>query len=369
MWRDARSPLQDAATATEDAPPIMARMSGSIDVSVLVPIRDEAPFIRETARMIVEQQFAGTAEFLMIDGDSQDGTRPILDELAARDERVRVLDNPARDLASALNVGLAAARGEFVVKMDAHTYFPPSYIQIGVDRLRRGDVGWVSGPQIPYGVDPWSRRVALALASRLGVGGSGKWSSTFAAGADEGEKDLDTGVFSGVWRRSTLEELGGWDPDWPVNEDSELASRYLAAGERLVCLEAMGARYVPRGSLSGLARQYLRYGFYRAKTASRHPASVRPYHLAPAALVAVLGTGLLGGRRLRGLACISLIPYAGAQLAASIAAAREADASDAAMLPAVFTTMHQSYGSGYLAGCARFGMPLASLARRIQGRS
>ena len=342
--------------------------SRRIDISVLVPVRNEAAFIAETGRLILAQEFEGEAEFLMIDGASDDGTRALLEELAASDVRVRVIENPAGDLASALNAGLAAARGEFVVKMDAHTYFPPDYVQIGVDRMRRGDVGWVSGPQIPFGVDPWSRGVALALGTRLGVGGSGKWASTFGREAVDGEKELDTAVFSGVWRRSALERLGGWEPDWPVNEDSELASRFLAAGERIVCVASMGARYVPRGSLRGLARQYFRYGFYRAKTAKRHPASVRAHHLVPPALVSVLIVGLLGPRRARRLARAALVPYAAAQAAASLSAGRQGERSDAALLPAVFTTMHLSYGSGYLAGCARFGMPLAALARRVVDR-
>jgi glycosyltransferase involved in cell wall biosynthesis len=345
-------------------------MSEPIDVSVLVPIRNEAAVIGETARLILAQRFDGEAEYLLIDGASEDGTRAILAELAATDPRVRVLDNPAGDLASALNIGLGEARGEFVVKMDAHTFFPPSYVQVGVERMRKGDVGWVSGPQIPYGVDAFSRRVALALGTRLGVGGSEKWPATFGAdgdgdGADEGERELDTGVFSGVWRRSTLESLGGWDPEWPVNEDSELASRYLASGQRIVCLRAMGARYVPRGSLRGLARQYFRYGFYRAKTARRHPASVRPYHLAPALLVGLLVVGLLAGGRVRTLALLALAPYAALQATVSLRATRDGARSDAALLPAVFTTMHLSYGSGYLAGCARFGFPLLALARRL----
>src|SRR4051794_30773288 len=113
-------------------------MRASVDVSVLVPIRNEARIIRESSRTIVGQSFDGSAEFLMIDGNSQDGTRAALEELAAQDPRVRILENPAGDLASALNVGLAAARGEFVAKMDAHTYFPSSYLQAGVDRLRSG---------------------------------------------------------------------------------------------------------------------------------------------------------------------------------------------------------------------------------------
>ncbi|MCW2970395.1 MAG: glycosyl transferase family 2 [Solirubrobacterales bacterium] len=334
------------------------------DVSVLVPIRNEASIIRESSRTIVGQLFDGSAEFLMIDGNSQDGTRAVLDELAGQDPRVRVLENPAGDLASALNVGLAAARGEFVAKMDAHTYFPTSYLQAGVDRLRRGGVSWVSGPQIPRGSDPWSRRVALALGTRLGMGGSAKWGSASGAGEPE-EKELDTGVFSGVWRRSVLERLGGWDPDWPVNEDSELASRFLETGERILCLRSMGAHYVPRSSVRGLARQYYRYGYYRAKTANRHPASMRNSHLGPPTIILVCVAGVLGGRRSRALAGLSLAAYALIQAAESIRATRDGDHREAPLLPIVYTTMHMSFGAGYIAGCLRFGIPHDALKLRL----
>jgi succinoglycan biosynthesis protein ExoA len=347
--------------------PHMTRDSDPVDVSVLVPIRDEAMFIRETSRAITAQDFQGSVEFLMIDGASRDDTRMILDELALHDPRVRVLDNPQGDLASALRIGLGAARGEFVAKMDAHTYFPPSYLQIGVDRLRQGDVNWVSGPPIPQGVDPWSRRVALALGTRLGMGGSGKWPAAFQAGEREEERELDTGVFSGILRRSVLQRLGGWDPEWPVNEDSELASRYLAAGERILCLWSMGARYVPRSSLRGLARQYRRYGYYRVKTANRHPASMRTSHLAPPAMLAILAAGTLGGRRSRRLAGLSLLSYGAAQVYVCMRVAQDDDHRDAALLPAVLTTMHMSFGAGYLAGCLRFGVPLGGLARLAGG--
>jgi succinoglycan biosynthesis protein ExoA len=337
-----------------------------VDVSVLVPVRDEAAFIRETSRAITAQSFQGSVEFLMIEGRSRDGTRAILDDLARRDPRVRVLDNPRGDLGSALCIGLDAARGEFVAKMDAHTYFPPTYLQIGVDRLRQGDANWVSGPPIPHGVDPWSRRVALALGTCLGMGGSGKWPAAFQTGDQKDEKELDTGVFSGVLRRSVLRRLGGWDPAWPVNEDSELASRYLAAGERILCLSSMGARYVPRGSLRGLARQYCRYGYYRAKTANRHPASMRPSHLGPPAMLGILAAGALGGRRGRRAASLSLLGYSAAQTLVCLRVARGGERRDAALLPAVLTTMHLGFGVGYLAGCLRFGAPLAGL-RQLAG--
>jgi succinoglycan biosynthesis protein ExoA len=356
----ARHPEQAQAPRARESP------DRRVDVSVLVPVRDEARVIGETAQSILAQRFDGAVEFLMIDGGSRDGTRAIIEGLAQRDQRVTILDNPRGDLASALRIGLEAARGEFVAKFDAHTHFPMSYLQCGVDRLRRGDVNWVSGPAIPTGTNRFSRLVALALGTRLGVGGSRKWSSPDPHALDGVEKDLDTGVFSGIWRRSVLERLGGWQQGWPVNEDSELASRFIAAGERIVCLPSMGAHYIPRESVQGLSRQYFRYGYYRVKTARHHPASMRPSHLAPPLLLGATALSFLGGRRMR--TCMRLGPAAYLILQAVVCArvARTRGSRDAVLLPAVLTTMHASFGAGYLAGCLRYGPPIDAL--RMLGR-
>lgn len=334
-------------------------MEDRVDVSVLVPIRDEQALLASTARTILDQRFDGSIELLMIEGCSRDGTRMTLEQLASEDERIKVLDNPDGDLATALRIGLRAARGEFVAKMDAHTYFPPTYLQTGVGRLRRGDVNWVSGPPIPHGVDRCSRAVALALGTRLGIGGSGKWL------ASSEEKQLDTGVFSGIWRRAVLERLGGWQAGWPVNEDSELASRYLAAGEQILGLRSMGARYVPRNSLRGLARQYWRYGFYRTKTANRYPDSMRRSHLAPPLLLLALLIAPLLGPRGRRLASAALAAYVAAQAIAIASVRSEAEDGELSLLPLVYATMHASFGVGWLAGCLRFGFPAAAVRRAL----
>lgn len=331
------------------------------EVTVLTPVRDEAAVLRDTAASILAQDWSGSMEILFIDGRSTDGTRAIVEELAGRDPRVRLLDNPEGRLASALRIGLAAARGRYVAKMDAHTFFPPSYISQGVARLRRGDVNWVSGPPIPFGVEAGSRRVALALGTRMGVGGSNKWTR------GEDERELDTGVFSGVWTRAALLRVGGWDAGWPVNEDSELASRFLAAGERIVSIPSMGARYIPRSTIRGLARQYGRYGFYRVKTASRHPSSLRASILLPPALTAAVLAGALGGPRARRLAAPALCSYAVALTVVSARVIRSApERREAALLPVVFLTIHLAFGAGFLAGCLRFGVPLAALERLVR---
>lgn len=334
---------------------------GRVDVSVLIPVLDEERFIRDTVAAMRAQIYPGEVELIFVDGGSTDRTREILEELAGDDRRIRVLANPARRTPQGLNIGLRAARGEYVARMDAHSWYPPVYLARGVERLARGDVEWVTGPAIPRPLGGWSRRVGLALGSPLGQGGSSKWQAT--AGEVGEEIELDTGVFAGIWRRSTLERLGGWDEGWPVNQDAEMAARVLGAGGRIVCLPELGAEYAPRDTLRGLARQYWRFGYYRVKTTRRHPHALRRAHVLAPGVVLAAAAAVLAPRPVSALARVAIGAYAGAL---GVAAAREAPRAgrrDAAALPLVLATMHFSWGAGFIAACIRMGPPLAALAR------
>jgi succinoglycan biosynthesis protein ExoA len=337
-----------------------------VDVSVLTPVLNEEKHIRATVASMVRQEFDGEIEFLFIDGRSEDRTRAILEELSAEDPRIRVLDNPDRTTAFALNIGLAASRGRYVARMDGHTSYPPDYLALGVSRLERGDVVWVAGPQIPRGEGVWSRRVAMALDTGLASIGSRRWG---VAGSDD-EVELDTGVFTGVMPRSVLEEHDGWRGGWPINQDSELAARVLAAGGRIVQLPAMGAGYVPRNSLKSLARQYYRYGLYRGKTAKHHPNSLRRSHLLGPGLVLATAGALVAPGPLRPAARLAVATYLLTLLTASArAAANEPDRkADAATLPVVFATMHGSWGAGFIVSTFRDGPPVGALKRSLTGR-
>ena len=301
------------------------------------------------------QRFDGEVEFLFVDGRSEDRTVEILEKLAAEDPRIRILDNPARITPVGLNVGLRAARGEVIARMDAHTHYPPDYLARGVERLRRGGADHVSGPQLPHGVGKWSRRVALALSTRLGTGGAAfRWES-------EDEIEVDSG-FTGLWLRSTLERQGGWDEGWWNDQDSELAARIRASGGRIVCLPSMAAQYIPRDSLRTLARQYWRYGFYRAKTSGRHPESMRRSHLLPPGLVVTLAFALLLRGPFAWIPRIGVLGYLASVGTVSAGQARPGQRGDAAFLPLVFATMHVSWGLGFIAGSLRWGPPLKAVA-------
>jgi succinoglycan biosynthesis protein ExoA len=311
-----------------------------------------------SVKAMLAQQFPGTFEVLVIDGGSEDNTRSVVKDLALGDQRVRLLDNPGRTAARALNIGLRSARGEYVARMDAHTLYPPDYLARGVKRLARGDVDHVSGPQVPQGLGRWSHRVALALGSVAGTGGA-----TFRQARRE--ILVDSG-FTGLWRRETLIAYGGWDADASPNEDGELAARIRKAGGRLICVPEMGAMYSPRDSLRALARQYWRYGQYRVRTSCLHPESMRPSHLLSPALALTLTATLLPsplGRWPRRV----LAFYAATIAAESVRLGwrRSASTGDIASLPLVFATMHLAWGFGFLVGCVRFGPPLAATTQAL----
>jgi succinoglycan biosynthesis protein ExoA len=327
-----------------------------VHVSVLVPVLNEEHYLRASVEAMLAQHLSGSFEILIIDGGSRDNTRSVVKELAQGDHRLRLLDNPGRKAARALNIGLREARGGYIARMDAHTLYPPDYLARGAERLSRGDVDHVSGPQLPQGTGRWSRRVALALGSIAGTGGA-----TFRRTSRE--RPVDSG-FTGMWRQETLVALGGWDEDASPNEDGELAARIRKAGGRLVCLPEMAATYVPRDSLGALARQYWRYGQYRVRTSCLHPESMRPSHLLNPTLALVLTATLLPTPFARwSRTALAFYVAAIAAESARLGWKRDASPGDAMALPLVFATMHLAWGFGFLVGCVRFGPPVAASAQ------
>jgi succinoglycan biosynthesis protein ExoA len=332
-----------------------------IDCTVLMPVLDEEHHIVASVAAMRQQRFDGRLEFIIADGGSADRTGELLRELAAQDPRIRLLENPRRIAASGLNVALRHARGRWVARMDAHTEYGDDYLALGVARLGAGGTSWVSGPPIAVGTGRVSRAVSLALRSPLGRGGSRKWAAEGAA--HDREYELDSGLFAGVWERATLLAYGGWDEHWVCNQDSEMAGRFLARGERLICVPAMAARYAPRNSLGSLWLQYLAYGEFREKTAVRHPHTMRRSHLLSPSLVLTGVAALAGPAPFRRAARVGLGVYGVTLAGAGLWAKREEDGGDdAALVPVVLAVMHVAFGLGFLRGVRRNGAPFAAVA-------
>jgi glycosyltransferase involved in cell wall biosynthesis len=326
-------------------------MSDWPDVSVVMPVRDDAEGLPGAVAAVLAQAYPGRVEVVLGVAPSRDGTEAAAARLAAGDARVRVVDNPSGSTSAGLNRAIEASTGEVVARVDAHAELEPGYLRRAVEVLRATGADNVGGVQQAVGRTPFERAVATAMTSRLGVG-----NARFHYGGAPGPTDT---VYLGVFRRAALERVGGFDETLVRNQDYELNWRLRATGGTVWFDPELRVRYRPRGSLRALARQYHEYGRWKREVLRRHPRSLRWRQLAPPLALLVNAAGLalgLGSRRTR------LALAAPGLYAAALAATAPRDPR----LPLVYATMHLAWGAGFLRGP---GVHLKRRAASVQGVS
>ncbi|MBK6761938.1 MAG: glycosyltransferase [Micrococcales bacterium] len=311
-----------------------------------MPVRDEAGSVAGAVASVLQQTHQDL-EVLVMDGRSSDDTRAIVEAIA--DPRVRLLDNPGISIPCGLNVGLQAARGEYVARVDAHARVNPEYIALALGHLvADADLAAVGGRRLTEASTPVGRTIGLALSSPFGVGDSINHYAMQAQRTDHAS--------FGVYRTDVARAVGGWDENLPANEDVDFDFRILDQGFEILYEPAMEIHWQVRETLPDLAHQYRRYGRGKGAMVRKNgPSAVRLRHLAPPALVADLGLAGVAALIGRPRVALSLTaPYAAVLAYATVrtrATAHRADASVAAF-PAALATMHLSWGLGFLEGLA-----------------
>ena len=107
-------------------------------VSVIAPCRNEAPFLDKALRTILENDYpTELIELLVVDGMSTDSSREIVRHMANRDKRIRLLDNPKKIVPSAMNIGIKASQGEYILRIDCHSTFASNYISKCIELSRK----------------------------------------------------------------------------------------------------------------------------------------------------------------------------------------------------------------------------------------
>lgn len=311
-------------------------------VSILIPIRNEQEFLRQCVAAVQAQDYPDL-EILLIDGDSTDDTLAIVRDLQAHDSRIHLLHNPARRQSKALNIGLAAATGDIVVRVDGHTLINPDYVRHAVGLLIADKADNVGGKQVAVGKPPMGHAIALAYGSRFAVP---------AAYRTVTEDVYTDTVFLGAWKREFLLNMGGWNDQYLVHEDYELNYRTRQAGGRILLTMQMQSSYYCRDSLQAVWRQYFRYGRDKVKMAMQYPESLRIRHLVAPLFVAGIVIGLLLGLIFSPLLYLwagVLLLYLGINSAVAWSLA----AGDIGLfwrLWLIFPSIHLTWGAGFWVG-------------------
>ena len=319
-------------------------------VSIVIPCRNERDHIETCLRSILAQlEPPGGMEILIADGMSDDGTRAIIGRIAEGDQRVRWIDNPRRITPTGLNLAIRAARGQIIIRMDAHSEYAPDYVKRCVEVLQQTGADNVGGPARIKAGGFVQRAVGAAHQSTFSTGGA-----AFHRPDYEGEVDT---VFQGCWRKHKLLEVGLFDEELVRNQDDELNYRIKKGGGRLWQSTNIRCWYWPRASLIALFRQYLQYGFWKVRVIQKHkrPASLR--HIMPVIFVLGLAMGWLTGFIYPPFwiaYAAAAATYGAVSVAFSARAAATAGWDLFPILPAVFFVYHVGYGIGFAAGLIHF---------------
>ncbi|MCT9820419.1 glycosyltransferase family 2 protein [Microbacterium sp. W1N] len=345
--------MHDTPPPTRDAP-VPAPGSG---VTFVMPVLNERAYLARAVAAVLAQQFDGPREVILALGPSTDGTTEIAHELAAADERVRLVDNPAADIPVGLNRAIRAGAHPTVVRVDAHSELDAGYTARALATLARVRAANIGGVMRAEGRTPFQRAVARAYNSPIGLGGG-----AYHGSRDEGPAES---AYLGVMRRSVLDEVGGFDETIRRGEDWELNLRIRAAGYRVWFDPALAVTYWPRESWARLVRQFHATGTWRGELVRRFGRRNSLRFFAPpllvlavalAVVVAVLQlTGVLSGvaALIGSLAYVPIAAYLALLVVIAAGPAGGRGWRDRLWTAAVIPSMHLPWGVGFIGGLLR----------------
>lgn len=324
-------------------------------VTYVMPVLNEAGYIREAIAGILGQQYSGEKEIILALGPSTDDTTAIVEELAAQDARVRFVHNELSRTPIGLNLAIRASRHPVIIRVDAHSILDPDYTRIGVGTLLRTGAADVGGLMNARGRNALQRAVAAAYNSRYGMGGA-----PYHSGAADGQAES---AYLGIFRRTIFDEIGYYDESLWRGQDWELCLRIRKAGQLVWFDPQLSTTYYPREHFRALAAQSYASGVWRGELARRYPEGKSLRHMIPptALLASAIGcvswiVPLVGGpfplpaaHRLLRLAPVVYTAFLG------YTSVTTADLSpkERGLLAGVLPTIHFPWATGFIRGRLR----------------
>lgn len=318
-------------------------------IAVIIPTLNEEKYIKKCIQSVIEQSFPfALMDVMVVDGGSKDNTRAIVSSMHEQWANIRLLDNPKRIQSVAFNIGVENSSAPYIVRLDAHAYYKPFYIEGCIMGLqednKRGNVGgqWDIQPQ---NSSLWATTNAILNYSKFGIGGA-----TYRVGAKAG--NVDTVPF-GAFPRKMIEEIGGMREDLPRGEDNEYNSRIKKAGYSIYFDPRIECIYYARPTLKASCKQMFANGDSIGHLFYVDRESIGLRHLIPFLFVLYLVVGLVASLIYN--PCIYLY-FAGValyivcDLFASIIAGKKHGLKYVLPIFVMFFCVHISYGAGTIRG-------------------
>lgn len=252
-------------------------------VTTMIVVRNEETYIKPAILSLLNQEYPkDRMELLIIDGTSTDRTmevaRQTVEEYAAGHEAIetRYLDNPKKILAAGWNIGIREAKGNYVVRIDAHAQADPYLVAKGVNiLLKNPDVACAGGRIEAQPLTEKGKTISNVLSSPFGVG-----NARFRYAVDSGYVDT---VAYGVYRKSIFEEAGYFNETFMRNQDNDMHGRIKKCGGKFYLDTSITSIYHSRETVKGMMKQALGNGKWNIivckKSESKSGLSLR--HMVP----------------------------------------------------------------------------------------
>lgn len=228
-------------------------------ISVIVPIFNEEKYIARCIESIVGQDYPkNDLEVLFVDGMSTDRTRAIISEYLVKYPFIRLIDNTQRIVPPAMNIGIKAAKGDVIIRLDAHATFPSCYFSVLVqklDELQADNVGGICHT-LPASNNDVCVAIANVLGSKFGMG-----NSFFRIGSKK-VIEVDTVPF-GCFHRELFDRIGYFDEELIRNQDDEFNGRIIKNGGKIYLLPQLVIDYYARDTIGKIYKMFNQYGLFK----------------------------------------------------------------------------------------------------------
>tara|TARA_B100001996_G_scaffold329077_1_gene276585 strand:+ start:524 stop:1585 length:1062 start_codon:yes stop_codon:yes gene_type:complete len=317
-------------------------------ISFILPIRNEAKFISKTINSILYQKFDGRDfEIIISDGESDDGTIQIVEELEKKHKKIKLINNPNKISASGFNKALTICMGEIIIRVDGHVELAKDYIENYYKIIKKVDADCIGGRTIHIGLGVIGNSIRLAQSSKFGVGGA-----LFRQKLEIGSY-VDTLAF-GAYKREVFQKFGSYDEDLIKNQDDEFNFRINQNNKKIWLDPSLISYYVTRDSIFKLFSQYFQYGFYKVRVIQKRRGIASWRHIVPAIFCSLLIFGFFNFIiNKKPIFFISLfMSYTIANLFATFyeLVKKPKNILSMLMLPVTYFVLHISYGIGFLCG-------------------
>ena len=330
-------------------------MSEGTTVSIVIPCRNEERFIANCLDSILANDFPKQRlEVLVVDGNSEDRTRSIVDGYLVQHSFIRMIDNPRAITPVAFNLGITHSRGDLVMLMSAHATLASDAIRKCAEYSGLYGADNVGGiwKIYPRGQSGFDRAACFALAHRFGVGGA-----LYRIPGQRQPRWVDTAAY-GCYKRGVFDRIGMFNERLVHSQDIEFNLRLMRSGGRTLLAPDVVIRYFARTNFTSFCKHNFQTGMWVILPflySAGMP--IRGRHLVPlifvSSLVVLVALGLFASAGWWLLAAV-LLTYAVCSVGAACqVASAQKDLQQLGLMPIAFASLHLSYGLGSLWGFAK----------------